>query len=81
LSRFVVEGLSKENFSHHIRFFVASYKISYIEALTEVVQANGLEPDDIKSTLSEDIIFQLRQEAISTNMLRRSGSSNKIEFE
>lgn len=77
-SNFVIRGLTKDNFSDYVKRMVVKYKISYLEAITELCEANNIEPEDIKSILNEEIMSQLREEAYSRNMIQRSG---KLRFD
>lgn len=63
---------TKESFSHEIEEIVWNKDISYLEALTELMEKEDLEPEAIQKLISKDLYSKLEIEAENLRMLKTS---------
>jgi len=65
--------VSPVNFCKHVERRVRTAKYTYMEAILEVCEEHGIEPDSIASLLSQPIKEKIQQEAEDLNLLPKSG--------
>ena len=73
--------LNKNKFTKIVESTVADLKITYMEAIIHVCDANDIEPEDVGKFISGIIKNKLEAEAMALNFLPKTNSIDYALFE
>ncbi len=68
--------LTKSEFTKLVESFVLSKKMTYFEAVLQVCDENGIDPQDSKRFISNPIQEKLEAEAMKLNLIPRGTELN-----
>lgn len=74
----MAEIVTKEDLTNMVVERSHHQGISLLEALNELVEDLGIEPDDIKSYLSDSIKAKLEAEAMRLHLLKQKNNTKRL---